>query len=125
MHAASRQNRTTRTVYNSARHPEPQPGPILSLGGKERLKDARNVGCRNANSLIGDGDPHALDCRIVPVGRFSDADFDGAVRVDGLHRIQKQSREYLPYLAGIGFDRPAVRMIPPCYLNTLSFNAFP
>ena len=105
MYAASRQNRATRTVYDSARHPETQPGPILSFGSKKWFKDARDVSPKNAYSVVGDGNPNAPHRGILPVRRFADADIDGAARVDGLHRIQKHSREYLANLAGIGFDR--------------------
>ena len=91
IYAASRQNRATRTVYNPPCHPESQPDSILTLGGKEWLKDARKVGCGDANSVVGNGDPYALNRRNVPVRCFASADIDGAACVDGFHRIQEQS----------------------------------
>jgi len=50
----------------------------------------------------------SVDCWILPLGSFAHADSNGTAAIDGLYRIQKQSREYLAKLAGIGSDRRIV-----------------
>jgi Crp-like helix-turn-helix domain len=89
------------------------PVPFSPLVVKNGSKMRGRLVAEMPTPLSGDGNPEALDRRILRVRRFADANSDGAAGVDSLHRIQEQGREHLADLARIGADRRTTRSVPP------------
>jgi hypothetical protein len=78
MHAASGKDRATRPIHDSARHRETQARPILAPRYKEWFEDVRNVGYRNADSVVGESHSDTLNRGIRPVRCFAHADSDSS-----------------------------------------------